>query len=82
MALFLDKSARRQVLGHIRPGRGLVGFLARLRRAIAAAIREETAQAAEEAVEDGQRDRLDELPDPPHLEPGEVKYGNGLHDYF
>ena len=82
MALLLDKSARRRVLGHRRPGRGFLRFLARLRRAIVAAIREESARAAEEAARDDQRDLFDRLPDPPHLSYGEVRHYGGKLRYF
>jgi hypothetical protein len=38
--------------------------------------------AATDESEGGSRDLFDELPDPPHLEYGEVHYRNGRFKYF
>ena len=62
--------------------RGCTGTLTRLlenlRRAFLGGL-------SDELSDDGIRpasDPLKSLPDPPHLEPGDVRYGNGVHDYF
>jgi predicted nuclease with RNAse H fold len=46
------------------------------------AIETEHARASRRAEQNEERTLLDQLPDPPHLEIGEVKYGEGMHDYF
>jgi hypothetical protein len=53
-----------------------------LRAAILGAIATERARAENESAREAEKEILDLLPDPPHLETGEVKYGTGLHDYF
>ena len=61
---------------------GFMRLLDRLRRALVAAVEDEAvrkdstlATATDECV-------ISDLPDPPHLEPGDLKFGNGMHDYF
>jgi hypothetical protein len=54
--------------------------LVRLRNALAYAIQHETEREDQDAYKTEFADH--HLPEPPHLEPGELKYGNGMHDYF
>lgn len=54
--------------------------LGRLRSALVYAIQHETERESQDQDETEFVDR--QLPEPPHLEPGELKYGNGMHDYF
>jgi hypothetical protein len=63
-------------------GNGLARLMTRLRTAIFAAVREENARAADDAARDEDKDLFDQLPDPPHLEYGEVRYRNGRFNYF
>jgi len=58
----------------------LFRVLRRLRSALVFAIQHETER--EDQVEDQAEFADSHLPEPPHLEPGELKYGNGMHDYF
>jgi len=66
----------------VRVGRLLRRLGVRFRAALLSAFQEENARGAARAAEDGDRDPIYELPDPPHLEYGAVKYGQGMHDYF
>ena len=54
-------------------------ILNRLRNALAYAIEHEAKREVQDA---DKAEFADHLPEPPHLEPGELKYGNGMHDYF
>jgi len=57
-------------------------LLARLADGLRAAIAEESAQAERAAARAEEQARFARLPDPPHLQYGELKYGEGMHDYF
>ncbi len=50
--------------------------------ALLAAFQEENARVTKRAAEIEDKDLIEHLPDPPHLDYGEVKYGTGVHDYF
>jgi hypothetical protein len=49
---------------------------------LVASIGEEQDRASREAADGDARDVFDELPDPPHLEYGEVKYRDGRFKYL
>jgi len=57
-------------------------LFARFRRALLAAIHDETARATEESTRRDERDLFEKLPDPPHLSYGEVRYFGGKLRYF
>ena len=59
-----------------------VGFLDGLRGALLFALQKENRRSASEAGRGEARDLFDELPDPPHLEYGEVRYRNGRFKYL
>jgi len=65
----------------IRLSARVLRFFARVPAALLATFQEENTRATKEAENDGE-DRSEHLPDPPHLDYGEVKYGQGMHDYF
>ena len=62
-----------------RLARGLSHLASRVSTSLVEAIREEQRF---EAARHGERDIFDELPDPPHLEYGEVRYRNGRFKYL
>ena len=60
----------------------LEAFLRRISAALLSAFTEESERCAHEAAHSQARNLLDELPDPPHLEYGEVRYRNGQFKYL
>ena len=58
----------------------LFRVLRRLRSALVYALQHETEREGQD--EDKTEFADSHLPEPPHLDPGEFKYGNGMHDYF
>jgi hypothetical protein len=63
-------------------GKGFLRLLSKVRLSVLSAIEDESARAAAVASQDVDKNMFDNLPEPPHLEPGELKCGNGMHDYF
>lgn len=61
--------------------RSLARVLERTRRAVWHAIEEDAIRSTQRA-DGSSRDLFDELPDPPHLEYGEVRYRNGRFNYL
>lgn len=60
----------------------LVRFLDAVGGALRAALREEQDRTRREAGKDDSRDLFDELPEPPHLEYGEVRHRDGRFKYL
>ena len=60
---------------------GCARLLDGLRRALSRAVVDEVARQSKD-VERGSDLCVENVPEPPHLEPGELKFGNGIHDYF
>jgi len=60
-----------------RLGRGLARLIGRLRIGVLRALAEETPSGADLAEKEGTEDLFDQLPEPVHLDHGDVKYADG-----
>ena len=66
----------------IRLGARVLGTLGSLGSVLVAALCNEKARAGHTQTTNEDEDILLNLPEQPHMAPGEMKYGSGIHKYF
>lgn len=70
-------STTRRNMNPSRVGSGLARWVGRIRIGLLGAVEEESALATEEAEHEETKDIFDRLPEPVHLDHGDVKYTDG-----